>query len=230
MVSWLTDEEMQILRSVKDVFPKLREILEEVRLIRKEDGDYYTQLSKQNAKILDAIQTLSNSFTPQPAGFKAVITINQTEGEKTMALPKKAARLAAAITENDDGTSSLNVGFTDTEGLPITSLTVWPTAVALPTAAFSDATPGPSALIYTPAATPTVSTAVAGAFVVGSIVPVQPAPNPLPAGWGQNVDVQVSIASGLTNQTAPITDDAGTITVVADPNNPASFTVSVTEP
>jgi len=143
---------------------------------------------------------------------------------------KKASAVAPSITVNDDGTLSLNIGFTDEDGLPITTLTTWPSAVSFPTVAFSDATPGPSSLTYTPAATPAVSTAVPGAFVAGAIVPTTPIPSPLPTGYGQNVDVQVSIASGLTGQTAAITEDAGTVTITADASKPSGFSSVVTAP
>jgi hypothetical protein len=212
--------------------PILRQINDKLALIQRENEEYYNKLDKLGNEILAAVKSITPPTPPPPqteiAGFTVSITDDQ-QGEKNMALPKRAAKLAASITENDDGTASLNIGFVDTDGLPITTLTAWPTAVALATAAFSDATPGPSSLGFTQSASPVASTAVPGSFVAGTIVPAQ-APSPLPPGWGQNVDVQVTIASGLTNQTAPITMDAGTISVTADSTVPAGFSVSVTEP
>lgn len=227
--TWLTETEMQILRDCQAMLPAVRQIRDQITLVQNSEAGYYTAISKRLDRIEAALKALSEPPPPpQPAGFTTEIT-NDVQGEN-MALPKKAARLAASITENSDGTASLNVSFNDPDGLPITTLTAWPPAVAFPTGAFSDVTPGPSALVFTASTAPVVSTAVPGAFVAASIVPVSPAPSPLPAGWGQNVDLQVTIASGLTGQTAPLTEDAGTITVVADASKPSGFAVTVTEP
>lgn len=140
----------------------------------------------------------------------------------------KASGVSPSITVNDDGTLNLNIPFTDTEGLPINTLTAWPANVALPSVIFSDASPGPSSLVFTPAAVPAPSTAVPGAFVAGVIAPVVPPPSPLPPGWGQNVDAAVTIDGGLTGQAGPITEDAGTITITADASKPSGFSASVT--
>ena len=142
---------------------------------------------------------------------------------------KKAAAVNATLVVNDDGSLSVNVELTDADGLPITTLPAWPAAVALPTAVFSDASPGPSSGVFTPAATPTLSTVEPGAFVVGAIT-AAPAPNPLPVGWGQDVDVQVSIASGLANQSAPIAEDAGTFSWQADSSKPSGFSAELSTP
>ena len=137
--------------------------------------------------------------------------------------PKKSAKASAVITIQDDGTLNVNVSFTDVDGLPITGLTAWPAAVALPTLAFSDATPGPSAFSYAAASAPAASTDVSNAFVVGVIGCVQP---PVP-GSGQGVDTTLTIASGLTNQSAPVSVDAGTLTMTADASAPGGVVVSV---
>jgi hypothetical protein len=202
-----------------------------IRAQQKEDHallEANNALLKENNELLHKI--IQGPQPGLPAGFTAVLTVDNVklEGEP-MSPSKKASAVAPSLTVNDDGTVSLNIPFTDEDGLPITTLTAWPVGVAFPTAAFSDATPGPSAYAYTPAATPAPSTAVPGAFVAGSIAPVTP-PSPLPPGWGQNVDVQISIASGLVGQTSPITEDAGTLSVVADASKPSGFAPVLSEP
>jgi hypothetical protein len=177
--------------------------------------------------LIEKIVQELNPPPPVVAGFKAVLTVNKGE---TMTPLKKAAGVSASLTINDDGTASLNILFADPEGLDITTLTTWPSAVAFPTVAPSDGTPGPSAYSYAPASSPAPSTEVAGAFVAGTISVVAPPSTPPPSGWGQSVDFQISIASGLTNQTAPITEDAGTLSVTADASKPAGFSAVIAEP
>jgi|SRR5580658_1962670 hypothetical protein len=138
---------------------------------------------------------------------------------------KKAAALSVSVTLQDDGSNLISITFTDVDGLPITATQlngVYPAAIAVPSVVFSDATPGPSAFLYTPLATPAVSTAVAGAFDIGSVTAVQP----VVAGSGQGVDSTATIASGLPN--APVSEDAGTWTIVSDPNAPGGFSTVVT--
>ena len=137
---------------------------------------------------------------------------------------KKLAKVAASLNINDDGTATVSVSLTDADGLPETSLTTWPSAVAVPTVASSDQTPGPSAFVITPSAAP-VSLG-GGSFSIASIACVQPVVQP-PA---QNVDFQVTVASGLVGQTAPVSEDAGTLSIVADPNAIGGFAAVITEP
>ena len=112
----------------------------------------------------------------------------------------------------DDGQAlATKVTLLDQEGLRITSYTAWPSQVALPTEVASDATPGPSSFNVTAMNPPTLN--ADGSFTVQSVAPVTPPPVPLPAGWGQGVNFQVGIDSGLTGQTAPITEDAGTFNI-----------------
>jgi len=186
------------------------------------------QLSEQELQLATIVKNTTPPPPSQPAGFRASLTLDQ--GDLTMMALKKAATVTASLSVNDDGTMSVNVEFTDTEGLDITTYTAWPTGVALVTAAFSDATPGPSSGAYTAAATIVPSTAVPGALVAGSIAIQPPLSVPPPAGWGQNVDVQISIASGLTNQTAPVVEDAGTYSVTADASKPSGFVPVLSEP
>jgi len=138
-------------------------------------------------------------------------------------------KAAVAQTINDDGTASTNIVLYDTQGLQITAAQLnntWPAAVALPTEVASDATPGPSAFVITNVVPPAISNVVAGAFVTQTIACV----TPYVAGSGQNVDFTITIASGFTGQTAPISVDGGDLSIVSDPNNPGSFAVTTTEP
>lgn len=180
-------------------------------------------ISRQNVEIIanqnveiglgkQIVILLTPPPPPQPAGFVAVLTT--THKEILMA----AKKVAPSLTINDDGNLNVNVSFTDGDGLPET-LTTYPSGVAPAVASFADATPGPSAFVFTPSASPVLATDVPNAFVTGVISCVQPVVQP-PA---QNVDVQVSIASGLAGQTSAISEDAGTLSVVADPNNVAGF-------
>jgi hypothetical protein len=139
-------------------------------------------------------------------------------------MAKSAAKATAALNILDDGTATVTISFNDADGLPITTLTTYPTAVALPTVTSSDQTPGPSAFTITPAATPTVN--AAGGFAVASIACVVPVVQPA----AQNVDFTVTIASGLTGQTAPIAADAGTLSIVADASQPSGFAPVISEP
>lgn len=141
------------------------------------------------------------------------------------ATKKAAAALSIAVTLQDDGSNLVSVIFSDADGLPITAAQLngtWPAAIALLALVFADATPGPSAFLYTPLAVPVASTAVAGAFDVGSVTAVAP----YVAGSGQAVDSTASIASGLPN--APVSEDAGTWTIVSDPAAPGGFSTVVT--
>jgi len=140
----------------------------------------------------------------------------------------KRAGVNATLAVADDGTLSVKVAITDADGLDITTLTAWPPAVALPTATLSDANPGPSSGAFTQNPTPPVQSD--GSFLVGSIAIVAPPSVPPPAGWGQNVDVQVTIASGLTGQTAPVSEDAGTYSTIADANKPSGFVPVISNP
>jgi hypothetical protein len=139
-------------------------------------------------------------------------------------MAKPAKGVAATLSIADDGTASCNVNLTDADGLPITTLTTWPAGVAQPSVAASDAAPGPSAFLVTPVTPPTSNGS--GGFTVAKIACVQPVVQP-PA---QNVDFQVSIASGLTGQTAPVTEDAGTLSIVADASAPGGFAAAISEP
>ena len=139
---------------------------------------------------------------------------------------KAIAKLAVSQVIQDDGSASTVVVLNDIGGLPIVSLTSWPSAVANPTETSSDQTPGPSAFAITPVApVPYVPTgtnpAIPGGFLVATITCIQPVVQP-PA---QNVDFTVSIASGLVGQTAPISEDAGTLSIVGDPTAPGGFSV-----
>jgi hypothetical protein len=175
--------------------------------------------AKQTALLEEIYKYLTTPPPPpQPAGFRASLTIT---GELTM---KKLAKVAPALNINDDGTATASVTFTDADGLPETSLTTYPPAVAAATVAASDATPGPSAFTVTPINPP--ASLGGGAFSVATISCVQPVAQP-PA---QGVDFQVSIASGLAGQTAPVSEDAGTLSIVADPNAIGGFAAVVTEP
>jgi hypothetical protein len=136
----------------------------------------------------------------------------------------KAAGASVAVTLQDDGSNLVSVVLTDVDGLPITAAQlngVWPTALTVGGLVFADAAPGPSAFAFAPLATPTQSTAVAGGFDIGSVTAVQP----VVAGSGQAVDSTLSIsgfASGAVSQ------DAGTWTLVSDPNAPGGFSTVVT--
>jgi len=189
------------------------------------------ELSKENNKLLKEIVAILTPPTQNPAGVVLTLAVEEKENQ-TMA-KSKSAKATASISVADDGTLSLNVLFTDEDGLPITSYTSWPSQVALPSVAFSDAAPGPSSLNFVPAATIAPSTDAgvpSGSLDVGAIVPVTPLPSPLPTGYGQNVDTQVTFASGLTNQTSPLTIDAGDITITADASQPSGVSVSVEAP
>lgn len=174
--------------------------------------------------IAASTERIANYLQPSagPASFTVVLTNagKLDTGGTTMALNKAKATLSNTV--NDDGTINLNIAFADAKGLS-ESYTSWPSQVALPSAAFGDASPGPSSLVYTPAASIVPSTDVPNALVCGTIGAGTPPSTPPPAGWGQNVDVQITIASGLAGQTAPQTVDAGTVTVTADAANPGSF-------
>ena len=122
----------------------------------------------------------------------------------------------ANITINDDGTATITLTFTDEDGVPITGLTALPAGVSAPTFASSDQTPGPSAFIVT--ADPS------GLFA--TVTAVQPPVQPL----AQNVDFTVTIAAGLIGQTAPITDDAGTLSLQANASMPSGFAVVTSTP
>lgn len=138
---------------------------------------------------------------------------------------KEALAASVAVTLQDDGSNLISVTFTDADDLPVTAAQlngVWPAAVAIPTFVFADATPGPSAFLYTPLAAPAVSTAVAGAFDIGSVTAVQP----VVAGSGQGVDSTLGIASGIGS--AAYSTDGGTWTITSDPNALGGATVVVT--
>jgi hypothetical protein len=140
-----------------------------------------------------------------------------------MPVKAKAAAISVAVTLNDDGTNAVNYTLTDTDGLPITASQlngVWPTALTAGYT-FADATPGPSAFLFTPVNPPTASTAVSGAFVVGNVTAVQP----IVAGSGQGIDSTATLA-GIASGT--VSEDGGTWTIVSDPNAPGGFSVAVT--
>jgi hypothetical protein len=175
-------------------------------------------LTNQKAALV-LLQELQQLIPPpqEPAGFIAQLVLNP-QGEN-MALPKKAAKVTANLQVNDDGSMTPQIQLLDTEGLPITTLTAWPSAVAQPTVTPSDTTPGPSAWVVAPIAPPTPSTANPGFFDIATVTPVTPAT----PGAGQNTDFPATIASGLTGQTSPITEDCGTASVVADASKPGGF-------
>jgi hypothetical protein len=218
------DSALMSLRQIQQRDSKLESVVE----LLDKDVLIQNRLLTQNNQLLEKIYAELNPPQPEPTGFSVSLTVDN-KGE-TMSAQKAKSGATAVLTVNDDGTVSLNITFTDTEGLPITTFTTWPAPVAPPTVAFSDASPGPSAFTYTAASTPAASTTVSGAFVAGSIAPVAPAPSPLPSGWGQNVDVQITVPSGLTGQTAPLTVDAGTLSVTADSSKPSGFAVTLSEP
>lgn len=140
-------------------------------------------------------------------------------------MAKAAKKVSATMNINDDGTASVSVTLVDADGLPITTLTTWPSAVAVPTVASSDQTPGPSAFVITPTSGGP-SPISGGGFLLASIACVQPVVQP-PA---QNVDFQVTIASGLQGQTSPVSEDAGTLSIVADANAVGGFAAALNEP
>ena len=135
----------------------------------------------------------------------------------------KAQAIGASVSQtiNDDGSRNVNVQLQDTDGLNISSLTTWPTTLAQPTPAAADATPGPSAFSFAPVTPPTVNSD--GSFLAATVTCVQPVVEP-PA---QNVDITVTIASGLVGQTAPVTEDAGTLSIVADANAVGGFSTAL---
>jgi|HubBroStandDraft_6_1064221.scaffolds.fasta_scaffold19705_1 hypothetical protein len=143
-----------------------------------------------------------------------------------MPAKKAAAAISVAVTLLDDGSNLISVVLSDTDGLPITPTQLngtFPAALlaTAPTFTFADATPGPSAFTYTALATPAVSTAVAGAFDLGSAVAV----TPYVAGSGQGVDTTCTI-SGFPN--GAVSEDGGTWTIVSDPSKPGGFSTVVT--
>jgi hypothetical protein len=187
---------------------------------RQLDAIQKTQTT-QTAKLEEIYKYLTTPPPPpQPAGFTASLTV-QSKGDLLM---KKLAKVVAALNINDDGTATASVSFTDADGLPETSLTTYPPAVAAAAVTASDATPGPSAFVVAPI-NPPVSLG-GGEFSVATISCVQPVVQP-PA---QGVDFQISIASGLVGQTAPVSEDAGTLSIVADPNAIGGFAAVITEP
>lgn len=184
------------------------------------------QMQQTLTHILHELQQIVPLLTPRPASFTAAIVINALkpkEGEKHMA-PTKAARATVDQRIMDDGTASTNVTLKDTAGLPIKTLQAWPSQVAQPTETASDATPGPSAFVVTPVTPPTLNSD--GSFKVATISCVRPVAQP-PA---QGVDFTVEIASGLVGQTAALDEDAGTLSIVGDPNQPGGFSVAIAEP
>jgi hypothetical protein len=144
-----------------------------------------------------------------------------------MTLParKVAKKATATLNVLDDGTASISLNFTDVDGLPITGLTAYPSQLAQPTFASSDQTPGPSAFLITPSALPS-SNAVTGGLTVASVSCVAPVVQPPAA----NVDFTVTIASGFTNQTAPLVMDAGDLSIVADPSALGGFAAVTSTP
>jgi hypothetical protein len=97
-VSWLTDEEQAILADARKNNELCREVLEEVRLSRRESAEYYAALSKQLNRILGII-------TPPPDEV-AAIQVTETalagspaKGEKAMPKTKATADLVIL----DDG-------------------------------------------------------------------------------------------------------------------------------
>jgi hypothetical protein len=144
----------------------------------------------------------------------------KTKRRITMA---KAKSVGASISQtiNDDGSRNVSVQLMDTDGLNITTLTSWPSALAQPVGGAADATPGPSAFAFAPVAPPTVN--ADGSFLVATVTCVQPVVQP-PA---QNVDITVTIDSGLVGQTAPVTEDAGTLTIVANANAVGGFSTQL---
>ena len=189
---------------------------------------FNNKLDQLETKLDQLINKLIPPEPGPPASFTATITVDEVstevsdvlQGEITMAKAKKVgATLSNTI--NDDGSRNVNVQLQDADGLQITSLTVWPAALAQPVAAAADATPGPSAFAFAAVTPPTANPD--GSFLVATVTCVQPVVQP-PA---QNVDVTVSIASGLVNQTAPVSADAGTLSIVADANAPGGFTTAI---
>ena len=63
----------------------------------------------------------------------------------------------------------------------------------------------------------------------GTIGAGTPPSTPPPAGWGQDVDVQITIASGLAGQTAPQTVDVGTVTGDRRSEQPRQLRAGFTE-
>lgn len=136
----------------------------------------------------------------------------------------KAKGVAATMNIADDGSASVNVSLVDADGLPITTLTTWPSQVANPSVAASDATPGPSAFTVTPVTPPSSNSD--GSFKVASVTCVQPVVQP-PA---QNVDFTVTVDSGLVGQTSPVSEDAGTLNIVADASAVGGFAPAIVTP
>jgi|SRR5580692_5106149 hypothetical protein len=139
---------------------------------------------------------------------------------------KRASAISVAVTLMDDKSNLISVTLSDADGLPITAAQlngVFPAALlATPIIfVFADATPGPSAYLYTPLASPAVSTVVAGAFDIGTVTAVQP----VVPGSGQAVDSTCTI-SGFPS--GAVSEDGGTWTLVSDPNTPGGFSAIVT--
>jgi len=163
---------------------------------------------------------LDDVLTPHPVGFTA--TLSQPKGDLSMTPPQGEPRkLSASLTIADDGSKNLNVMLNDTAGLPIKTYSSWPAQVAQPIGGAGDSDPGPSAFVFSPIQPPTLNPD--GSFVVANVTCAQPVKQP-PA---ENVDITVTIPSGLTGQTEPITEDAGTLSIIADENAPGGFSTQI---
>lgn len=78
-MSWLTQEEQEILRQVKAFTLPVREILEELRRIRWENAEQYSALKKELDLVLHSV------VHPPPTGFIVdEATVNQPTGEEVM--------------------------------------------------------------------------------------------------------------------------------------------------
>jgi hypothetical protein len=82
-MSWLTNEEQQILQDVAKADRDLKSIQREVQESRKENADYYTSLSKRIDQIIAALQPPPNEPVAINVSEQAVESANLT-GEKLM--------------------------------------------------------------------------------------------------------------------------------------------------
>lgn len=130
-------------------------------------------------------------------------------------MAKKAVSAAGDLQVADNGTFTVNLGFTDADGISV------PTPAGLSASyTASDATPGPSSLTLTPSAD---TSSCAGSINQAAIQALVAAGQPLPTG------LTVSVTASWTGLAAPATMTAAPpIDVVAGPAG--SFVASDTTP
>jgi hypothetical protein len=163
-------------------------------------------------------EILKNQLNPPAPGpgpaAKFHLTLKQ-QGDNTMA-GKATAVNSLDITILPDGTATASIVFEDANGNPTKNV---PAGVAMPVYVASDAVPGPSVLVLTPAAD--------GLSCTAKVTLPTPPPSPLPVG----LTISATIASGLDGQTAPETENTQGMDVTpAPPGVAAKLALALSEP